>query len=72
MEDTIMKMFIVTGDELCELKMQADGKGGCIVSILGGSEGDVSQNMTLDELRDFFGKMQKPVYAAAMDKDKAA
>ena len=53
MEDTIMKMFIVTGGELCELKIEAEGES-FLVSILGGSDGDFSSCMTKDELKEMF------------------
>ena len=66
MEETIMKMFLVIGDELCELKIEKQGKG-FMVSILGGSEGEESSYMTYDELKNLFSDMQKSI-----DKKKAA
>lgn len=65
MEETIMKMFLVIGDELCELKIEKQGEG-FVVSILG-SEGDESSYMTYDELKNLFSDMQKSI-----DKKKAA
>lgn len=62
MEETIMKMFLVIGDELCELKIEKQGEG-FIVSILGGSDGDESSYMTYDELKSLFSDMQKSIYS---------
>lgn len=62
MEETIMKMFLVIDDELCELKIEKQGEG-FVVSILGGSEGDESSYMTYDELKSLFSDMQKSIYS---------